>query len=66
MPQRGWSAKRERQFERIKESLKARGASEEKAAEIAARTVNKQRARSGEARKINRPSTASGEVEDGA
>jgi plasmid stabilization system protein ParE len=49
MPSNAWSAKRERQYEHIKESVKERGASEDKAEEIAARTVNKERARSGEA-----------------
>ena len=29
MPQRAWSAKRERQYEHIKDSLRERGASEE-------------------------------------
>jgi hypothetical protein len=50
MPQEAWSDKRERQYEHIKESAKERGASEDRAQEIAARTVNKERARSGEAR----------------
>jgi hypothetical protein len=50
MPQEAWSAKRERQYEHIKEGLRERGTSEDKAEEIAARTVNKERARSGEAR----------------
>ena len=50
MPQRGWSAKRERQFEHIRDSLLERGATAEKADEIAARTVNKERARQGEVR----------------
>ena len=45
---RSWSAKRERQYEHIKESYRERGSSEEKAEELAARTVNKQRRRSGE------------------
>jgi hypothetical protein len=45
-----WSDKRERQYERIKASLQARGRSERKAAEIAARTVNKQRRAAREAR----------------
>jgi hypothetical protein len=49
MPQEAWSAKRERQYEHVKDSLKERGASEGKAEEIAARTVNKERARTGEA-----------------
>jgi hypothetical protein len=49
MPQQGWSATRERQYEHIKEGLLHRGESEAIAEEIAARTVNKDRARSGEA-----------------
>jgi hypothetical protein len=48
MPQEAWSAKRERQYEHIKEGLEDRGDSERLASEIAARTVNKERARSGE------------------
>ena len=54
MPQQAWSAKRERQYEHIKEGLRERGTSEDKAEEIAARTVNKDRARSGEARESSR------------
>jgi plasmid stabilization system protein ParE len=54
MPQEAWSVKRERQYEHIKESVKERGASEDKAEEIAARTVNKERARSGEAKQSSR------------
>jgi Rho termination factor, N-terminal domain len=50
MPQKAWSAKRERQYEHIKEGLRERGRSEDTAQEIAARTVNKERARSGEAK----------------
>nr|WTB34670.1 plasmid stabilization protein [Streptomyces sp. NBC_00830] len=46
----GSSRKRERQYEHIKESAQQRGASEERAKELAARTVNKERARSGEAK----------------
>jgi hypothetical protein len=49
MPQRAWSAKRERQYEHIKDSALERGESEDTAEEIAARTVNKERARAGEA-----------------
>jgi hypothetical protein len=49
MPQRAWNAKRERQYEHIKDGLLDRGSSEDKAEEIAARTVNKERARAGEA-----------------
>jgi plasmid stabilization system protein ParE len=48
MPQQAWSAKRERQYEHIKEGLEERGDSEDLAEEIAARTVNKERARHGE------------------
>jgi len=50
MPQAGWSNKRERQYEHIKEGLLGRGETEDTAEEIAARTVNKERARAGEAR----------------
>jgi hypothetical protein len=50
MPQQAWNAKRERQYEHIKEGLRERGQSEDKAEEIAARTVNKERARAGEAK----------------
>jgi hypothetical protein len=48
MPQKGWSDKRERQYEHIKESEKEQGRSTDRAKEIAARTVNKQRAQAGE------------------
>ena len=54
MPQRAWSAKRERQYEHIKDSAKERGESEDTAEEIAARTVNKERAQAGEARTSSR------------
>lgn len=43
-----WTKKREHQYERIKDSQTERGASEERAKEIAARTVNKQRRQAGE------------------
>jgi hypothetical protein len=43
-----WNAKRERQYEHIKEAEKKQGRSTKRAKEIAARTVNKERARSGE------------------
>jgi hypothetical protein len=56
VPQRAWSAKRERQYEHIKEGLEERGRSEDVAEEIAARTVNKERARAGEARTASRTS----------
>ena len=58
MPRRGWSAKRERQYQHIKDSLRERGDTPDEAEEIAARTVNKDRARSGEARQRSRSSTA--------
>jgi hypothetical protein len=50
-------SKRDRQYERIKESLLERGESEDQAEEIAARTVNKERARHGESRTASRTST---------
>ena len=56
MPQRQWSRKRERQYEHIKSSAEERGASEDRAEEIAARTVNKNRARSGEAKQASKSS----------
>jgi hypothetical protein len=57
MPQKAWNAKRERQYEHIKDGLRERGRSEDTAEEIAARTVNKERARSGEAKESSRLST---------
>jgi hypothetical protein len=54
---KAWSAKRERQYEHIKEGLEDRGRDEDTAEEIAARTVNKERARSGEADQKSRAST---------
>jgi hypothetical protein len=57
MPQKAWSAKRERQYEHIKEGLEDRGRSESLAQEIASRTVNKERARSGETRQSSPTST---------
>jgi hypothetical protein len=56
MPQEAWSAKRERQYEHIKEGERKQGRSTKRAKEIAARTVNKERARSGEARSASRTS----------
>ena len=53
----GSNAKRERQYEHIKDSAKDRGESDKRAKEIAARTVNKERARSGESRTASRTST---------
>src|SRR3954451_270761 len=57
MPQKAWSAKRDRQYKHIKSGLKKRGESEDTAEEIAARTVNKERARAGEAKQSSRTST---------
>ena len=54
MPQQAWSAKRERQYEHVKESERNQGRSMKRAKEIAARTVNKERARTGEARESSR------------
>lgn len=54
---KAWSAKRERQYEHIKDGLQERGRSEDTAEEIAARTVNKERARAGEAKQASRTST---------
>ena len=54
MPQKAWSAKRERQYEHIKEGLREQDRSAKTAEEIAARTVNKERARSGEAKQSSR------------
>jgi hypothetical protein len=54
---RAWSAKRERQYEHIKQGLDSRGYDKDTAEEIAARTVNKERARHGEARDSSPTST---------
>jgi hypothetical protein len=56
MPQKAWSAKRERQYEHIVDSEKDQGRSTKRAKEIAARTVNKERARAGEAKESSRTS----------
>ncbi len=56
MPRKAWSAKRERQYEQIKESEQKQGRSTDRAKEIAARTVNKERARSGEAKESSQTS----------
>jgi plasmid stabilization system protein ParE len=45
---RSWSAKRERQYEHIKDSYEDRGVGTDEAEERAARTVNKERAEHGE------------------
>jgi hypothetical protein len=56
MPPQQWSAKRERQYEHIKEGLRERGEPVDTAEEIAARTVNKERARARESRTASRSS----------
>ena len=56
MPRPGWSAKRERQYEHIKEGLLDKGRSEDTAEEIAARTVNKVRAQEGESKEASKTS----------
>jgi hypothetical protein len=53
---KAWNAKRERQYEHIKEGLEDKGRSEDTAEEIAARTVNKERARAGEAEQTSKSS----------
>ena len=57
MPQKTWNAKRERQYEHIKQGLRKRGMSEDTAEEIASRTVNKERARASESKTASRTST---------
>jgi hypothetical protein len=57
MPQKTWSAKRERQYEHIKESERKQGRSPKTAKRIAAATVNKERARHGESKTASRSST---------
>lgn len=56
MPDQGWSDKRERQYEHIKESQESRGTSQRRAKAIAARTVNKDRAQHGESQQASRTS----------
>jgi hypothetical protein len=56
MPQRSWSAKRERQYDHIKQGLLDRGERTQTAEEIAARTVNKERARHNESATASRSS----------
>lgn len=59
MPPRGVQkgTKRARQYEKIKQGARKRGASAGRAKEMAARTVNKNRARSGESRTRSSSST---------
>jgi hypothetical protein len=63
VPQQQWSARRERQYQHVKDSAETRGESEKVAEEIAARTVNKERARAGESRTASRTST--GDISSG-
>ena len=55
MPQKAWTAKRERQYEHIKENEKERGRSEETAERIAAATVNRTRTAKGETKEPKSP-----------
>jgi len=59
MPPRGVrkGTKRARQYEKVKQSARSRGASASRAKEVASRTVNKNRARAGESRTSSRSST---------
>jgi hypothetical protein len=57
VPQKAWSAKRERQYEHIKDSAKKSGESTKRAKQIAAATVNKERARAGESKTSSPSST---------
>ncbi|SDO22635.1 hypothetical protein SAMN05216303_101862 [Rhodoferax sp. OV413] len=50
---KAWSAKRERQYAHIKDSLLERGKPEPLAEEIAARVVNKERAQHGESKEAS-------------
>jgi hypothetical protein len=56
MPQKTWSAKRERQYKHVKESEQKQGRSTKRAKQIAAATVNKERAQKGEAKSASRSS----------
>lgn len=53
MPEKAWTAKRERQYQHVKDGLITKGKPETVAAEIAARVVNKERARAGEAKEVS-------------
>jgi hypothetical protein len=54
---RGSNAKRQRQYEHIRDSEREQGVPKKRAEEIAARTVNKERARAGEAKTSSPTST---------
>jgi hypothetical protein len=53
MPRKAWSAKRERQYAHIRDSLLDGGKAEPLAEEIAARVVNKERAQHGESKQAS-------------
>ena len=55
MPQKAWTAKRERQYEHIKKNEKERGRSEDTAERIAAATVNRTRTAKGETKERKSP-----------
>ena len=55
MPQKAWTAKRERQYQHIKENEKERGRSEDTAERIAAATVNRTRTAKGETKEKKSP-----------
>jgi hypothetical protein len=55
MPQKAWTAKRERQYKHIKENEKERGRSEGTAERIAAATVNRTRTAKGETKARKSP-----------
>jgi hypothetical protein len=55
MPQKAWTAKRERQYEHIKENEQERGRSEDTAERIAAATVNRTRTAKGETKEPKSP-----------
>ena len=57
---KAWSNKRERQYEHIKSSAKARGRSAGTAKRIAAATVNKTRRQKGETRRSGRSRSRTG------
>jgi hypothetical protein len=52
-----WSKKDERQYQHVKDSAEDRGASTDRAEEIAARTVNKNRAQAGKTKTASKTST---------
>jgi hypothetical protein len=57
---RAWSNKDERKYEHIKDSARERGASTERAKEIAARTVNRDRREEGRTRSGRKTTSGTG------